>query len=57
MVDDHVLEEETDHDEIGLRGFNFNLFGEEEKQVTREGYSEFPYLLRLIKIWPGYWKT
>ena len=26
VVNDHVIEEPTDHDEIGLRGFDFNLF-------------------------------
>ena len=24
VVDDHVVEEPTDHEEIGLRGFDFN---------------------------------
>ena len=25
--------------------------------ICREGYSEFPYLLMLIKLRPGDWKT
>ena len=25
VVDDHVVEEPTDHEEIGLRGFDFNF--------------------------------
>ena len=33
VQDDHVAEETTDHDEIGLRGFDFNFFDEEEKGV------------------------
>ena len=45
VVGDHVVEEETDHDEIGLREFDFNLFDEEKKGVGREGSSDFPYLL------------
>ena len=57
LVDDHVVEEPTDHEEIGLRGFDFNLFDEYEEGVVREGSSEFPYLLMLIKLWPGNWKT
>ena len=57
VVDNHAVEEPTDHDEIGLRGFGFNLFGEDEKEVGREGSSEFPYLLMLIKLWLGDWKT
>ena len=40
MVDDHSIEEATDHYEIGLRGFDFNLFDEDEKGVGREESSE-----------------
>ena len=36
MVDDHVVEEETDHDEIVLWGFNIKLFNEEGKRIGRE---------------------
>ena len=44
MVDDHVVEEGNDHDEIGLRGFGFNLFDKDEEGVVREVFSEYPYL-------------
>ena len=57
MVDDHIVEETTGHDEIGLWGFYLKLFNEDEKVIGREGFSEFPYLLILVKIFPGYWKT
>ena len=57
LVDNHVVEQESDHDEIGLRGFDLNLFGEDGKGVGREGSSEFPYLPMLIKLCPGYQKT
>ena len=57
VVDNHVVEEPTDHDEIGLRGFDLNLFDEDKKGVGREGSSEFPYLLMLIKLFPGNCKT
>ena len=50
VVDDHVVEEPTDHEEIGLRGFDFNVFDQYEEEVVLEGSSEFPYLLILIKI-------
>ena len=33
VVDDHVLEEPTDHEEIGLQGFDFNSFDEDEEGV------------------------
>ena len=55
VVDDHVVEEPSDHEEIGLQGFYFNVFDEDEEGVVREGSSEFPYLLILINIWPGDW--
>ena len=37
VVDNFVIKEESDHDDIGLRGFSFNFFGEDEKGVGREG--------------------
>ena len=54
MVDDHVVEKLSDHEDIGLRVFDFNIFEKYEEGVVREGCSE-PYLLMLIKIWTGYW--
>ena len=56
-VNNNVVEEPTDHEEIVLRGFDFNLFDKDEKGVGREGSSEFTYLLMVIKLWPGNWKT
>ena len=35
VVDDCVVKEQTDHDEIGLRGFYFNFFDEDEKGIGR----------------------
>ena len=29
VVDDHLVEEGVEHEELGLRGFGFNLFNEE----------------------------
>ena len=53
VVDNHVVEEVNDHDEIGLQGFGFKLFGKDKEGVGREGLSEYPYLLMLIKLWLG----
>ena len=53
----HVVEERTDHEEIGLQGFDLNLFDKDKKGVGREGSIEFPYLLMVIKLWPGNCKT
>ena len=54
VVGDHVMEEPCDHKDIGLRGFDFNIFNEDEEGVVREECS-VPYLKMLIKIWPGDW--
>ena len=29
VVDDHVVEEGVEHEELGIRGFGFNLFNED----------------------------
>ena len=57
VVNDNVVEEPTDHEEIGLRGFDFNVFDQDEEGFGIEGSSEFPYLIMLIKLWPVDWKT
>ena len=56
VVNDHVVEDQTDHEKIVLRGVDFNLFGKDEEWVVRERSSEFPYLPMLIKMWPINWK-
>ena len=33
------------------------MFDKYEKGVGREGLIEYPYLLVLMEIWPGYWKN
>ena len=57
MQDDYDVEESTDHDYTGLWGFGFNLFDKEDNGVGGEGSSKFTYLLMLIQICPGDWKT
>ena len=54
VVGDHVVEEPCDHEDIGLRGFDFNIFDEDEEGVVREECSG-KYLKMLIKLWPGDW--
>ena len=54
MVGDNVVGEPSDHEDTGLRGFDFNIFDEDEEGVVREGCSE-SYLKMLIKLWPGDW--
>ena len=57
VIDNHVVEEPTDHEEIGLRGFDLIFFDKGEEEVFREGSSELPYLIMLITILPMNWKT
>ena len=40
-----MVVEPTDHEEIGLLGFDFNVFDKDWEGVVREGSSEFAYLL------------
>ena len=54
VVGDHAVEEPSYHEDIGLRGFDFNIFDEDKEGVVREGCSEL-YLEMLIKLWPGDW--
>ena len=40
---------------IGLHGFDYILFEEEEGGGTRKGLGRYPYLKHLIQLWPGNW--
>ena len=53
---DHVFEEGVELEELGLRGFDFNLFDEEREGCVGDDVKELPYFLMLIKLWPGYWE-
>ena len=48
VVADHFVEDPTDHEEIGQRGFYFNCFEEDKAGVIIEGPCEFPYLIMLF---------
>ena len=37
VVGDHVVEETSDHKDIGLRGFDFNILDDDEAGVVGEG--------------------
>ena len=52
---DHVSDEKEDCKEIGLCGFDYELFEEEEGGGTREGLDRYPYLKYLIQLGPGDW--
>ena len=56
VVNDHVVEEGVENEEIGLQGFDFNLFDEEREGCVGDDVKELPYLLMLMKLWPGGWE-
>ena len=53
VVDDHVVEQGVEHEEIGLRGFDFNLFDEERQGCVGGDVKELLYFLMILKLWPG----
>ena len=54
VVGDHLVKEPSDHEDIRLRGFDFNISDKDEEGVVREGCSDL-YFLMLIKIWLRDW--
>ena len=50
---DHIIDEKEDYTDIGLRGFDYKSFEEEEGGGTRKGLDGYPYLKHLIQLWPG----
>ena len=57
LIDNHVVQEDNDNDQIGLRGFYFNFFEKDKEGVGREGLHEYHYLSMLSKLWTGDWKN
>ena len=53
VVDEHVVEEGVEHEEVGLQGFDFNLFDEERGVCVGENVKELTYLLMLTKLCLG----
>ena len=49
-VKDHIIDEKEDYKDIGLIGFDYTLFGEEEGWANREGLYGYPYLKHLIQL-------
>ena len=52
---DQVIDEKEIYKEIGIHGFDYKLFEEEEGRGKREGLDGYPYLKHLIQLWTGYW--
>ena len=51
-----MVEEGVDHEELGLRGFDFNLLDEDREGCVGDNVKKLPYLLMIMKLWPGYWE-
>ena len=51
-----MVDEGFEHKELGIQGFGFNLFDEDREGCVRGYVKEFPYLLMIIKLWPGGWE-
>ena len=49
-----MVEEGVKHEDLGLRGFDFNLFDEEREGCVGEDVEDLTYLLMLMNLWPGY---
>ena len=53
---DHIIEEKEQYKVIGLCGFDYKLFEEEESgRGVREGLCGYPYLKHIIQLWPCDW--
>ena len=51
-----MVEEGVEHEELGQRGFDFNLFDEEREGCFGDDAKELPYLLMPMKLWTGNWE-
>ena len=56
VVDDHVVEQGVEHEEVVIRGFDFNLFGKDREGCVGDEVKQLPYLLMIMKLWPSYWE-
>ena len=50
VVDDHLFQDGVEHEALGLRGFDFNLFNEDWEGFIGEYMKQLPYLLMLINL-------
>ena len=56
VFNNHVVEKGFEHEELGLQGFDFNLFDGEREGGVGDGLKDLPYLLMLMKLWPDDWE-
>ena len=51
----HIIDDKVQYKAIGLCGFYYNLFEEEEGVGTINGLDGYPYLKHIIQLLPGDW--
>ena len=49
-MNDHTINEKEQYEDIGLRGFYYKLFEEEEGGGTKHRLDGYPYLRHLIHL-------
>ena len=54
-VKDNIIDEKEQYEAIGICGFYYKLFDEEEGVGNREGIGGYTYLNHIIQLWPGCW--
>ena len=54
---DNIIEEKKDYEAIGLCGFDYKLFEEEEGGGVQEGLYRYPYFMHIIKLWKGFFQA
>ena len=54
-VKDNITQYKKDFKAIGLSGFGYKLFEEEEYGGIQEELDGYPYLVHLINFWKVYW--
>ena len=51
-VKDHIIDEKEEYKDIGLCGFDYTIFEEEEGVGTREGLDGYTYFKHIIQLLP-----
>ena len=54
-VKDHIIDGKDDYKDIGLRGFDYKSFEEDQGGGNREGLDGYSYLKHLVQLCPGDW--
>ena len=52
---EHIIDEKEQYKDIGLSGFDYKLFEEDENRGNIEGLDGYPYFKHIIQLWPGDW--